>query len=623
MKLFKGTNPFADPAGVAPIDFWRIVGRRAVAMKENEVPVGSFGEHVIEWGSDVAAAMLRHIGIDYVTMNPGASYRGFHDSLVNLLGNDRPKMLLCLHEDHVVSIAHGYAKATDRPMGAILHSNVGLMHGLMGIFNAYCDRMPMMVVGATGPVEPERRRPWIDWIHTAKDQGALLRDFVKWDDEPRSPLGVIEAFLRGIKLTRTEPRAPVYICLDAGLQESRLREPIALPADRYKPAPAAVADKETVERVIHLLANAKKPLFLFGRGSRSQSDWDRRVQLAELFQVPVLTSVLERSVFPTWHDLHVLPPLSVLRSSYKNTLAEADVIVSFDWSDLNGLLKGIVGSTGKIGATIVHVSLDSHLHRGWSMDYFGLPPVDVPIMANADRFVAQLVDAAQHLAKTAPEGRGLGRPTSSIPPKYSGDDDMLPHDIEVALQRLRGDRKLTLAHVNLNWAGDVYELRGPLDFLGHDGGAGLAAGPGLTVGAALALKDSNRLVVSIIGDGDFLQGATALWTAAHYQLPALFIVCNNRSNFNDEMHQEAVAKTRGRNVENRWIGQRIDDPAVDITALAKSQGVEGEGPVRVPTELEAAILRGFGVVQQGRPYLIDVLVGATYVNPASITRGDG
>ncbi len=140
----------------------------------------------LAWKSDVAADMLRRLEIPFVALNPGASYRGFHDSLVNYLGNQSPQIIMCLHEDHVVAIAHGYAKATDRPMATVLHSNVGLMHGLMGLFNAFCDRVPMVVIGATGPVAPEKRRPWIDWIHTCKDQGALLRNYVKWDDEPRS-----------------------------------------------------------------------------------------------------------------------------------------------------------------------------------------------------------------------------------------------------------------------------------------------------------------------------------------------------------------------------------------------------------------------------------------------------
>jgi thiamine pyrophosphate-dependent acetolactate synthase large subunit-like protein len=444
-------------------------------MKDVDVPAGSFGRNEMEWGSDIAAAMLRRIGIEYVAMNPGASYRGLHDSLVNFLGNERPKLLLCLHEDHVVAIAHGYAKATDRPMGALLHSNVGLMHGLMAIYNAYCDRMPMLVIGATGPIEPEKRRPWIDWIHTAKDQGALLRNYVKWDDEPRSAKGVVEAFLRGMQITQTEPRAPVYICLDAGLQEATLTEPIELPGDRYAVARPTAADEHTIKSVSAMLRTAKRPVFLMGRASRSQVDWDRRVELAERFGATVITSVLERSVFPTNHPLHALPPLSSMSDEHKTILKESDLILSLGWADLNGLFQRVVNKTERIAATVVHVSLDSHLHRGWSMDYFGLPPVDVPVMANADRFVEQLLGATANLEARPPHASTPGA-ARRLEPTYSNGSKMTPHDVEVALARMRGERKLSLAHVNLSWVGDVFHLTGPLDFLGHDGGAGLAIG---------------------------------------------------------------------------------------------------------------------------------------------------
>src|SRR5260370_5596042 len=141
----------------------------------------------VAWGSDIAAQMLRRCGIRYLSLNPGASYRGLHDSLVNHLGNEKPGILLCLHEDHSVAIAHGYAKATGEPMGCVLHSNVGLLHGMMGLFNAWCDRVPMMVIGPTGPVDAEKRRPWIDWIHTSPDPAAFLLPIINWDDHPTSP----------------------------------------------------------------------------------------------------------------------------------------------------------------------------------------------------------------------------------------------------------------------------------------------------------------------------------------------------------------------------------------------------------------------------------------------------
>src|SRR3954462_15466744 len=182
-----------------------------------------------QWVSDAVAEMLRALGVPYIALNPGASYRGLHDSLVNHLGNDRPEIVVCLHEEHAVAVAHGYAKVTGRPMAAGLHANVGLMHATMALFNAFCDRVPLIALGATGPVDASLRRPWIDWIHTAADQGALGRPFVEWDDQPASAAAAVEALARADQLTRTYPAAPVYVCLDAALQESELAPGLALP----------------------------------------------------------------------------------------------------------------------------------------------------------------------------------------------------------------------------------------------------------------------------------------------------------------------------------------------------------------------------------------------------------
>ncbi|HEY5701450.1 MAG TPA: thiamine pyrophosphate-binding protein, partial [Gammaproteobacteria bacterium] len=252
------------------------------------------------WGSDVAAEMLRRLGIEYIALNPGASYRGFHDSLVNYLGNRDPQMLLCLHEDHAVAIAHGYAKASDKAMGVALHANVGLMHGLVGIFNAWCDRTPMMVMGATGPVDAMKRRPWMDWVHTSKDQGALLRHSVKWDDEPRSADALVESMLRAAALMRTAPMGPVYICLDVGLQEQALEAPVEIPAvDRFGPGEIPCAPAGAVARAAELLVSAERPLILAGRTSRSQERWNDRVRLAELTGARVATDLKSPAAFPT------------------------------------------------------------------------------------------------------------------------------------------------------------------------------------------------------------------------------------------------------------------------------------------------------------------------------------
>ena len=581
------------------------------------------GEYPLGWKSDVAAEMLRQLDIPYVALNPGASYRGFHDSLVNYLGNRAPQMIVCLHEDHVVAIAHGYAKATDKPMGAILHSNVGLMHGLMGLFNAFCDRVPMMVIGATGPVAPEKRRPWIDWIHTTKDQAAMLRNYIKWDDEPRSVPGVIEAFLRGYQMTVTKPSAPVYICLDAGLQEEGVSGEITFPdVARYVPMTLPAAAAADVRTVVDLVKHAKTPVFMFGRGSREQRHWEARVEVAELAGASVMSSQRERAVFPTQHGLHVLPPMGSLSPAAKELLAGADLIVSFDYPDLQGTLRQVNRNTGAIAAKVVKVSLDHTLHNGWSMDYFGLPPADLAIMADPDAFAEQLRDELSAQLGGVKRWDGRSRRTwGEIGYSENADVELVSRDIEVALAEVRGERKFTLTHLSFGWDGRAYHWNDPLDYLGHDGGAGLGAGPGLALGAALALKDQGRTVISVDGDGDFMQGATALWTAAHHQIPALFVINNNRSNFNDEIHQEAVAKDRKRPPENKWIGMRISEPNLDIAALARSQGVEAEGPVTDRQSLLAALERGLAVVASGKPYLIDVLVKPSYANKL-VTRGD-
>lgn len=501
--------------------------RKLAALEKIERPVGDEQATNVQWGSDVAARLLRELGIEYITINPGASFRGFHDSIVNHLGNHAPKMLLCLNEDHVVSIAHGYAKVTDKPMACVLHSNVGLMHGSMAIFNAWCDRMPIIVIGATGPADSYRRRPWIDWIHTMKDQGALIRAFTKWDDEPRSVEALAEAMLRGFQLAITNPFGPVYICLDAGLQEQKIEHELNLPNPaRYgPPAPPPVRDT-AVEQVAELLLSAKRPLFLFGRGSRKQSDWERRVRLAEMAGASVLTSIHERSVFPTEHGLHAGHPFYWANQRTKDLIKNSDVIVSFDWVDLNGLLLQVVRRTDRIQARIAHVSLDSTIHNGASMDYFGLAPIDVPIMANPDAFVEQLLPVLERRLGGQNRWDGITR-NPAMPIKYSQahEKEIAPRDIEVALAKIRGQQKFTLAHVTIGWVGDAYAYRDPLDFLGHDGGAGLAAGPGLTIGATLALKDSGRPVISVLGDGDFLQGAMALWTAAPITTCRHFLSC--------------------------------------------------------------------------------------------------
>jgi thiamine pyrophosphate-dependent acetolactate synthase large subunit-like protein len=555
-----------EPPGMAPI----------------ERPVRSPGANAL-YGSDAVADTLRALGIPYIALVPGASFRGLHDSLVNHLGNEQPQMLLTLHEEHAVAIAHGYAKVTGKAMAVAVHSNVGLMHATMAIFNAWCDRMPLIVIGATGPVDAVKRRPWIDWIHTLRDQAAIVRGYVKWDDQPASPEAARESILRAAWLAGTQPMAPVYVVLDAGMQEAKLEAPLpALDAARFMPPAAAAAPADLVAKAAAALQGAKRPVMLVGRVSRSLQAWNARVALAEALGARVLTDLKVGASFPTSHPLHAgAPAMLGPLAEAAEAIRAADVLLSIDWVDLAGTLKSVFGASVPT-ASIIQVSLDHVLHNGWSMDHQGLPPVDLLLAADPDRVVLTLFAALGTNAKPAKPAAAQPAETKSAAGRISLDH--LAH----VLRKAVGNRACSLTHLPLGWNGASWPFSHPLDFLGSDGGGGVGGGPGISVGAALALKGSGRLPVAICGDGDFLMGATALWTAVHYRIPLLLVVANNRSYFNDELHQERVAKERNRPVENKWIGQRISDPDIDLAALARAQGTVGLGPITEAGLLAAA-----------------------------------
>jgi thiamine pyrophosphate-dependent acetolactate synthase large subunit-like protein len=555
------------------------------------------------WGSDAIAAMLRALDIPYIALNPGASYRGLHDSLVNYLGNERPQMLLCLHEEAAVAIAHGYARAAGRMMGVALHSNVGLMHASMAIFNAWCDRVPMLMLGATGPWDAAKRRPWIDWIHTASDQGALVRDYTKWDNQPASVAAAYEALLRAAQIADTAPRGPTYVNLDAALQEAKVGPLPPLPdVSRFKAPPSTVPSRQALLDAANLLSNAKHPVILAGRGWRTEAAWKTRVALAEKLQARVLTDIKAGAAFPTDHPLHAAPPGAFLDDAGKKLLREADVVLSLDWIDTAGTLKQAWGDQ-PAAAKVILVSPDAHVHRGWSMDYQGLPPADCYLICEPDAALPLLlaeVKARPSLALTRSEAPRQKNDALSLRALAEAFNDATA-GMEVAISRLP-----------LGWNGTYRHWHAPLDYLGADGGGGVGAGPGLTVGTALALQGGTRMTVGILGDGDFLMGVTALWTAVHYAIPCLILVANNRSFYNDELHQERVARERGRPVENKWIGQRIDQPDIDLAMMARAQGAVGIGPVKTLDELKPALAQGIDEARSGKVCVVDVRVVPGY-----------
>lgn len=591
--------------------------KHSAASVPRDVPIPSTPDTTV-WCSDAIADMLRALEIPFVLLNPGASFRGLHDSIVNHLGNEKPQMILVLHEEHAVAIAHGYTKVVGKPLAAILHSNVGLMHGSMAIFDAWVDRVPVIILGATGPVDAAKRRPWIDWIHTAQDQAALVRPFIKWDNQPASIGAAQEALLRANQIATTAPQGPVYVCFDAALQESKLGEapPMPNPLRYLAPPPAQPADAQ-VRHAAELLSNARRPVILAGRVNRDTLAWKQRIELAEMLNAEVLTDMKIGCAFPTAHPLHAAPSGHFLNPTSREVLRGADVVLSLDWLDLAGTLKQ-AWENDPVGSQVIQVSVDHYNHNGWSMDHQGLPPVDVFLASEPEPAVELLLKHVKKRNTPAPLRAPLPSPAVIKP------GPMTVPVLAGTLRRAVGNQKVCLMRLPLSWSGDLWDFEHPLDFLGYDGGGGIGSGPGMSIGSALALKGTDRLPISVIGDGDYLMGSNALWTAANAKIPMLLVVCNNRSFFNDELHQERMARQRSRPVENRWIGQRIANPEPDLAMMARSQGLTAFGPIEDCAEFERTVTEAIALVKGGATVVIDAIVQTGYSPSmtAGLTRSD-
>ncbi|MEW5420353.1 thiamine pyrophosphate-binding protein [Amorphus sp. 3PC139-8] len=552
------------------------------------------------YGSDVIADLLQVLGVPHLAINPGASFRGLHDSLVNRTAPEAPDLILTLHEAQAVAIAHGYAKVTGEPMGVVLHANVGLMNAVMAIYDAWADRVPMLILGATGAVDAARRRPWIEWIHTSRDQAAMVRSFVKWDDQPVSVAAAQEALLRGWTITRTVPSAPVYICLDTGLQEDPIETAPAPPElARYAPPAEAGLDMAALQRVRDMLSRSERPLLLVGRHERSEAAWADRIALAQAIGAAVLCDQKCGVGFPSDHPAFIAAPAQYPDARTAKLLAEADLVISLDWPDLKGLL-GLRPDRGEGLATIV-VSPDERLHNGWSFDHFPYPEADLRLPIRPEVFTRTLLPLLESAAQSA-----WTIPPSPKPNWPTAGAITLPA-LADAFDRARGDQPVCLTRLTFGLPDAQVRFTHPLDCIGYDGGGGIGSTPGITVGAALALKGTGRLPVAILGDGDLAMGSQALWTAAAQKLPALFVVNNNRAFYNDVEHQEAVARRRNRPVENKTIGMALEDPPLDLLAIARGHGCQAFGPVRRVEELDAALAQAFAAAQTG-PVVLDVEV---------------
>jgi thiamine pyrophosphate-dependent acetolactate synthase large subunit-like protein len=393
------------------------------------------------------------------------------------------------------------------------------------------------------------------------------------------------------------------------VQEQALSEgPPALPDPRRHPAvPSGDVAPDQAARILGVLRAARKPLILIGRVGRDADDWGRRIAVAEGLGAAVLTDMRVAGGFPSDHPLNAAVPGSFLTDSGRELVRAADVILSLDWVDLGGTLTQAYGPE-PVEATIISCSADHVLHNGWSKDHGQLPTVDEAVGVDPDvlvRSLVALVSDAPPLRKGWPPAREsvLDAVANVDVEAVDGvDAHTLAHEVYRALDGVDS----CLARVSISWPGDVLNVHGPLDYLGIDGGGGVGSGPGMAVGAALALAGSGRLTVAVLGDGDFLMGCQALWTAARYQLSLVVVVANNSSFFNDEMHQQRMAQARGRPAENRAVGIEIQGPDPDLSELARSLGLEGLGPVRDANALSDTLAEAVAIARAGAAVVVDV-----------------
>jgi thiamine pyrophosphate-dependent acetolactate synthase large subunit-like protein len=282
----------------------------------------------------------------------------------------------------------------------------------------------------------------------------------------------------------------------------------------------------------------------------------------------------------------------------------AEVVLSLDWFDLGGTLNH--AWNGKIvKPKVINCSMDFQLHNGWTKDHGQIAPVDLHVPTTPEAFINELLPLVEKAGK-----RKIYKVIEPITVEFRRPGPIGICNLAQAVRSVMQEDQISLISHTIGWPNNEAYYTHPLAYLGNAGGGGLGAGTGNAIGSALALRDqkSKYLPLAVLGDGDFLMGVTALWAAAHEKIPILIIVANNNSYFNDEMHQEAVAKKRGRPVENRWVGQRLDDPEVDICAISEAQGMSVDGPINNLVDLIPVIKSSIEKVRLGASLVLEVKV---------------
>jgi len=567
-------------------------------------------------GGDFMTDVLKSLGFEYVCANPGSSFRGLHESIVNYGGNRNPEFITCCHEESSVAMAHGYAKVEGKPACVMAHGTVGLQHAAMALYNAYCDRAPVyMIVG--NAVDAASRRPGVEWEHSVQDAASMVRDFVKWDDLPASLEHFGESAVRAYKIAMTPPMMPVLLVADLDLQENP--HPEAWPhIPKLTLARPPQGDSGGVAEVAKLLVNAENPVLIAGRVARTAAGMKALVELAEALQAPVIDQN-ERMNFPSRHPLN--------QSSSRGLVAQADVIVGLEltdfWGTVNSFRDQVHKSSRRItkpGAKLVSITTGDLYIKSNYQDFERFPEVDVAIAADAEETLPALTEAVKRLLtadrKRAFEERGAklavahqkALEAARAEAAYGWDASPISSARMAAeIWAQIKSKDWSLVSGGGGWPTRLWSFDKHYHHIGGAGGAGVGYGAPASLGAALANRKYGRLSVTIQNDGDLMYAPGILWTAAHHNIPLLSVMHNNRAYHMEVMHIQRMANRHQRGIENAGIGTTLTNPNIDYAKVAQGMGVYAEGPILEAKNLGPAIQRALAVVEKGEPALIDVV----------------
>jgi acetolactate synthase-1/2/3 large subunit len=574
-------------------------------------------------GGDFMVDILKSLNFDYIASNPGSSFRGIHESIINYGNNRAPEFLTCLHEESSVAMAHGYYKVEGKPMAVLCHGTVGLQHAAMAIYNAYCDRVPVYIL-AGNTLDATMRRPGVEWAHSVQDAASMVRDFVKWDDNPVSLPHFAESAVRAYKIAMTPPMMPVVVVIDGGLQEDPIPPEIAsrLRVPKLTTATPPQGDSGAVAEAARLLVNAQNPVIVADRLARTPAGITRLVELAEALQAPVVDQH-GRMNFPSSHPLNQSESSGAL-------IANADVILGLELFDFWGTVSAFRDSLHrssrsriKPGTRLISITASDLFSKSNFQDFQRYPEVDVAMAADAEATLPALTEAVRRLVtddrrRAFQERRTRFEQAHARAREASRTEATIAWDAspistarmtaEIWAQIRNEDWSLVSESGNSSgWAFKLWDFNKHYQHLGDSGGAGVGYGAPAAVGGALANKKYGRLSVNIQGDGDLLYAPGVLWTAAHHRIPLLTVMHNNRAYHQEIMHIQRMANRHQRGI-TRWnIGTTIDDPNVDFAKVAQGLGVYAEGPIVNARDLGPALQRALAVVKKGEPALVDVV----------------